>query len=596
MGPIFEHVFFASAFLFPPIAVTVILCLILATFGKSLGLRKIYVDTLIYIFEWGARQIKTSQKLEKIKRGESSAHLCNMAHSPEVDVVSSTEDELTDDEPDHRSDGYESGSGLRRRHGSGTSISSVGSVCSRTGKAPRRKSSIIRRHTQINFDDDADETEVFVNSRGWAVIRDSVDFVKAGIEAIIEDEVTSRFEAEQLVSWNMLTRTSLRFYQFVNWKLTLLYSIGFFLRYCFLLPLRISIFGIGLVFLVVGTAIIGLFPEGPLKRSLNFSCMLICYRILSRSVSAVVNFHDCHNRPPNSGIAVANHTSPMDAMILSIDNVYALIGQRHPGILGLVQRALSRASAHIWFERSEAKDRSIVAKKLREHVNDPDKLPILIFPEGTCINNTSVMMFKKGSFEVGATIYPIAMKYDSRFGDPFWNSTEQSWGEYLLRMMTSWAIICNVWYLPPMQIREGEDAIDFANRVKKSIAQKGGLVDLVWDGQLKRSKVPPKLVQKQQEIYCHRFARYTSTSEGLKMREDETGDEDADIEEYITFKSPGVSGYASLEELPEDVIVTSDEEDVWDTPREPPRRSRSRNAKHSLTPRANPLNRAAVDS
>jgi hypothetical protein len=29
---------------------------------------------------------------------------------------------------------------------------------------------------------------------------------------------------------------------------------------------------------------------------------------------------------------------------------------------------------------------------------------------GTCINNTSVMMFKKGSFEVGGTIYPVAIK------------------------------------------------------------------------------------------------------------------------------------------------------------------------------------------
>ena len=29
---------------------------------------------------------------------------------------------------------------------------------------------------------------------------------------------------------------------------------------------------------------------------------------------------------------------------------------------------------------------------------------------GTCINNTSVMMFKKGSFEVGGVIYPVAIK------------------------------------------------------------------------------------------------------------------------------------------------------------------------------------------
>ena len=38
--------------------------------------------------------------------------------------------------------------------------------------------------------------------------------------------------------------------------------------------------------------------------------------------------------------------------------------------------------------------------RLRDHVEDPNKLPILIFPEGTCINNTSVMQFKKGCFEV----------------------------------------------------------------------------------------------------------------------------------------------------------------------------------------------------
>lgn len=78
---------------------------------------------------------------------------------------------------------------------------------------------IIKRETQIYLDDNFSEDipdEVFVRSRGWAAIRDSVDFVKAGMEAIIEDEVTSRFEAEQLVSWNMLTRTSIKFYQFVK--------------------------------------------------------------------------------------------------------------------------------------------------------------------------------------------------------------------------------------------------------------------------------------------------------------------------------------------------------------------------------------------
>lgn len=47
-----EHLLFVlSTFAFPPVALTVLLCIILATFGKSLGLRQMYVDTLINIFE-----------------------------------------------------------------------------------------------------------------------------------------------------------------------------------------------------------------------------------------------------------------------------------------------------------------------------------------------------------------------------------------------------------------------------------------------------------------------------------------------------------------------------------------------------------------
>lgn len=46
--------------------------------------------------------------------------------------------------------------------------------------------------------------------------------------------------------------------------------------------------------------------------------------------------------------------------------------------------------------------------------------------------------------------------------------------------MTSWALVCDVWYLPPMNRRADESAIDFANRVKAVIAKQGGLVDLAW--------------------------------------------------------------------------------------------------------------------
>merc|ERR1712156_532188 len=197
--------------------------------------------------------------------------------------------------------------------------------------------------------------------------------------------------------------------------------------------------------------------------------------------------------------------TPIDVVVLSCDRSYALVGQMHGGAFGIILRALGRASSHIWFDRSEIRDRLLVAKRLKDHVEDPNKLPILIFPEGTCINNTSVMQFKKGSFEVGGTIYPVAIKYDAKFGDAFWNSSKNSMTTYLLMMMTSWAIVCDVWYLPPMKKEETEDAVDFANRVKRKIAMAGGLVDLVWDGNLKRQAVKSEWRESQQEQFSRRI-------------------------------------------------------------------------------------------
>ncbi|CAH0599577.1 unnamed protein product [Chrysodeixis includens] len=252
-----------------------------------------------------------------------------------------------------------------------------------------------------------------------------LDLVKAGMESIIEDQVTSVFEAEELRSWNLLTRTN-RQYEFLTWRLTIIWAMGFVVRYMFLLPLRIMIFIIG-------------------------------------------------------------------------------IGQRHDAFLGILQRALARASPHIWFERSEVKDRHAVARRLKEHISVPDNPPILIFPEGTCINNTSVMQFKKGSFEVGGTIYPVAIKYDPRFGDAFWNSSRYGMLHYLLNMMTSWAIVCDVWYMPAMTRAPDESAVDFANRVKAVIARRGGLVDLMWDGQLKRMKPKKEWRELQQEEISKRL-------------------------------------------------------------------------------------------
>ncbi|KRZ92566.1 Glycerol-3-phosphate acyltransferase 3 [Trichinella sp. T8] len=316
------------------------------------------------------------------------------------------------------------------------------------------------------------------------VVEDALDFTKAGIEAIIEDDVTSRFSAAELTSWNLLTRS----------------SYGYHL-------LNLTILVIALFILIATGCTITFIRDEEKKRKISRSMSLVCYRILLQACSGVVTFHNRHNSAKPGGICVANHTSPIDALVLACDNCYAFVGQRQGGFLGFIQNSLLKLDAHIWFDREEGSDKLLVRNRLREHVQDHSKLPILIFPEGTCINNTSVMMFRKGSFEVGDVIYPVAIKYDARFGDAFWNSSKVSYFEYLMMMMTSWALVCDVWYLPPMVRQDGEDAIAFASRVKKAIAKAGGLVELEWDGQLKRHFVKSEVIDKQRQKYSERIMR-----------------------------------------------------------------------------------------
>ncbi|CAH1728100.1 unnamed protein product [Chironomus riparius] len=494
----------ASGILFAPFFFVLIIIILLASFGKSFGIRRLYVQMLVKLFEYGRANIESA-----IKRKDSSS-----------DCASDTEDEA-DHEKEKSVDQVVDNLEIPKKNGIIRKISSNGNIGNGNGNSVISKESLIlvpdktistavnqsngkESPILLNNNDDEQKISDKDNKLNDFKLDDCLEYVKSGMEAIIEDDVTSRFQAEELKNWNLLTRTN-RGYEFISWRLTVLWVIGFLIRYLFLMPLRVIICFIGVGWLVVAMTIVGFVPFEDLRLWMNNKVSLVAYRIIIRSLSALIIVHNEEYQPKNCGFCVANHTSPIDVAILSTDCTYSLIGQRHGGFLGILQRALGRASPHIWFERAEAKDRSAVATRLRQHVSDPKNPPILIFPEGTCINNTSVMQFKKGSFEVGGVIYPVAIKYDARFGDAFWNSSKDSMIQYLYMMMTSWAIVCDVWYLPPMYREEDESAIDFANRVKSVIAKQGGLIDLVWDGQLKRMKAKKEWKEIQQEKFAERL-------------------------------------------------------------------------------------------
>jgi glycerol-3-phosphate O-acyltransferase 3/4 len=46
--------------------------------------------------------------------------------------------------------------------------------------------------------------------------------------------------------------------------------------------------------------------------------------------------------------------------------------------------------------------------------------------QGTCVNNNYCVQFKKGVFELGAEVCPIAIRYNPIFVNAFWNSRRVS--------------------------------------------------------------------------------------------------------------------------------------------------------------------------
>ena len=81
------------------------------------------------------------------------------------------------------------------------------------------------------------EEEIAGQRRGRFNLADVMYFSKKGCEAVAEDEVTRRFSSEELVSWNLLSRTNANLHH-VSWQLSVVWVIEILIRYCLLVPFR----------------------------------------------------------------------------------------------------------------------------------------------------------------------------------------------------------------------------------------------------------------------------------------------------------------------------------------------------------------------
>ena len=123
-----------------------------------------------------------------------------------------------------------------------------------------------------------------------------------------------------------------------------------------------------------------------------------------------------------------------------------------------------------------------------------------------------LLQFKKFVFELGEPINPIAIKYNKVFVEGYWNSRQESFQAHLFRIMTSWAMVVDVWFMDPVRIAPGESGAAFAQRVQRMIAARAGLKAVDWDGYMKYWRPSEKFILKRQEDLAHSLVQGEGSS------------------------------------------------------------------------------------
>ncbi|GMR48415.1 hypothetical protein PMAYCL1PPCAC_18610, partial [Pristionchus mayeri] len=265
----------------------------------------------------------------------------------------------------------------------------------------------------------------------------------------------------------------------------ILHYIGLLFRLGFLFPLRVLFMASGLLFAIGSSFIVLLYPGVTRETLLYFT--ITFGRLFNVTIGLVPQVHNKKHRPKYSGIAVANHLTANDIMTIycECDEIgYTITGQKHGGFIYPLELLGDKLSPTLWLDRSCYKDRAAFQKLVLDYASQPSTYPVLMFPEGFCSNNQTVLQFRKGVFGGDVPFYPIALKQQTRFGDSFW--LENTYLPYLLRCMISWALVVRITYLPQMRREENESSEDFAKRVQNAIANYLERPASPYDGSMKR--------------------------------------------------------------------------------------------------------------
>lgn len=217
-------------------------------------------------------------------------------------------------------------------------------------------------------------------------IGDIIPYITEGMNMIVQDDFTKCFRESDSEPWNW------NIYLFVLW------SIGICIRYFILFPLRLIALSSGFILFAMLIIPLQCFfsSSSSFRKAMERQLLQKLAGAFVFSWTGVVRYHGIIPKRKTNQIYVANHTSMIDFIIMLQTHSFAVVGQQHTGFVKFLQESIVGCLDCIWFDRREQRDREKTAKRIKDYILREDSNRLLIFPEGTCVNNEYCVQFKKG--------------------------------------------------------------------------------------------------------------------------------------------------------------------------------------------------------
>lgn len=176
-------------------------------------------------------------------------------------------------------------------------------------------------------------------------------------------------------------------------------------------------------------------------------------------------------------ICVAPHTAFYDSICVILFGPSAVVAKYETASLPFFGKLIDFTQP-IYVCREDPNSRQSTIKEIIERANSKEDWPqILIFPEGTCTNRTSLIQFKPGAFYPGVPIQPVLVRYPNKVDTVTWTWEGPDALHLLWRTLTQFHTYCEIEFLPVYHPSEEEkkDPKLYARNVRNLMARELGI-------------------------------------------------------------------------------------------------------------------------